>query len=137
MASDFVSGKYLASGNDVFDASWIAPDNFKAVCPPREKSRWTDGNGDDHVDYYVHRILEVEFLTPDMPEDMYAAMITWFKNHYYSGRSIYITAWCEDEQRYITQLCDLKFTPVLIRHGAGSNIWKATRVQLLGRGGVV
>ena len=78
MSLTFINGKYIASGNDVLDANYIAKESFVARCPLQEQGRWTDANGDTHPEYFPHRILTVEFMTSPMTDSMLDTFRSWF-----------------------------------------------------------
>lgn len=138
--SNFIDGKYIASGNDILDANFIAKESFRAVCPPKVRSTWTDANGDEHPEYYPHRQLRVSFTTSPMTDEMMDDFIAWFSSKYTAGtRCLSITAWCRDEGAYITQNCDVAYEPIHDRRisAAQGNVWMPMSVTLTGRGGAI
>lgn len=141
MSLVFVAGKYLASGNDILDAKYIARESFKAVCPLQESSRWKDANGGIHPEYYPNRILTVEFSTSAMTDTMLDTFRKWFTDRYTTGtKMLSVTAWCADEGNYITQNCDMvEFAPIHDRriNATDGNVYKTFKIKLQGRGGTI
>ena len=137
---NFINTKYIASGNDILDANFIAKESFSAACPLRERARWTDANGGEHPEYYPYRIMTVTFTTSAMTEAMLDTFRAWFSSRYYSGtHCLSITAYCADEGKYITQDCDVSFAPVHDRrlNATDGNAYQPISVTLTGRGGTV
>ena len=141
MSLTFVNGKYIASGNDVLDANYIAKESFIAQCPLQELDRWTDANGGSHPVYYPYRTLTVEFKTSPMTDAMLDTFRAWFTSRFSSGtKKLPITAWCADEGTYITQDCDLiEFAPAHDRrlNSTDGNVYQAFTIKLQGRGGTI
>ena len=137
----FVDKKYIASGDSVLDANYIAKESFVATCPLKEVGSWTDANGGRHPEYYPYRILNMEFSTPQLTDSMLDSLRSWFTARFASGtKKISITAWCADEGAYITQDCDLiEFAPMHDRrlNSTDGNAYSSFKITLLGRGGVI
>ena len=141
MSLTFVDKKYIASGNDVLSANYIAKESFVATCPLKEVGSWVDANGTRHPEYYPYRVLTVSFTTPQLSDTMLDTLRSWFTSRFASGtKKISITAWCADEGAYITQNCDLvEFAPVHDSrlNSTDGNAYKAIKVKLQGRGGAI
>lgn len=141
MSLTFVDKKYIASGNDVLSANYIAKESFSAVCPLREAGSWMDANGTRHPDYMPTRVLTVTFSTPQLDDAQLDTLRSWFTTRFSSGtRKVSITAWCADEGSYITQDCDLvEFSPVHDRrlNSTDGNAYKSFKIKLQGRGGTI
>ena len=141
MSLTFVDKKYIASGNDVLDASYIAKESFVATCPLKEAGSWVDANGTRHPVYYPHRVLTVNFSTSPLDDTTLDTFRSWFTTRFSSGtKKLSITAWCADEGAYITQDCDLvEFSPVHDRrlNSTDGNAYKSFKVKLQGRGGTI
>lgn len=141
MSITFIDSKYLASGADILDATYIARESFVATCPLQELERWKDANGGEHPVYYPYRIMTVEFTTSPMTDSMLDTFRKWFTDRFASGtHKLSITAWCADEGKYITQDCDLvEFAPVHDSriNSTDGNVYQAVEVKLQGRGGTV
>lgn len=134
----FTANNYIASGNDILSARFIGKNSYKASCPPQVSDTWTDANGGQHSEFYPYRILNVTFTTPQLTDEMLGQLITWFKSHYISNRCLNITAWCPDEQKYVTQICDVTFDIIQDTYTQSKgNIWQQVIVTLTGRGGTV
>ena len=141
MSLIFVDKKYIASGNDVLDAKYIAKESFVATCPLKEAGSWMDANGGRHPNYYPYRVLTVNFTTAQMDDTMLDSFRSWFTTRFTAGtKKLSITAWCADEGAYITQDCDLvEFAPVHDSrlNATSGNAYKAFKVKLEGRGGTI